>query len=138
MEDHVHWAGVRLPKRTRFDHIREVILILFQADSSGKKDGQSIWQLTKEVFVNAGMLEIYHKIVSVSTDGASVMRSTKDFAGLDCKGTEGRAFSAFLKQDIKGDLDFWHCLCHQFNLSVNDALNAIPALKLYWMPHVRI
>ncbi len=44
--------------------------------------------------------------MSAGTDGASVMRSTKDFAGLDCKGTEGRAFSAFLKLDLKDDLDF--------------------------------
>ena len=89
------------------------------------------------MFVDAGMIEIYEKIVSAGTDGASVMRSTRDFARLDCKGVDGRAFSAFLKQDIKHDLDFWHCLCHQFNLAVNDALNSIEALKLYCVPHVR-
>ena len=66
------------------------------------------------------------------------MRSTRDFAGLDCKGTDGRAFSAFLKRDLKDDLDFWHCLCHQLNLAVNDALDAIEALKLYWVPHLRM
>ena len=111
-------------------------MFIGQANCSGKKNGQSIHELVKQVFIDAGMLDIYEKIMSASTDGASVMRSTRDFAGLDCRGTEGTSFAAFLKSELKGNIDFWHCLCHIFNLSVNDALNAIPALKLFWVPHV--
>ena len=65
------------------------------------------------MFEDNGMLAIWKKIMSAGTDGASVMRSTRDFAGLDCKGTDGRAFSAFLKRDLKDDLDFWHCLYYK-------------------------
>ena len=114
------------------------IMFIGQADCCGKKDGKSIHQLVKQVFVDAGMSDIYEKIMSASTDGASVMRSTKDFAGLDCRGTEGTSFAAFLKIDLKDNIDFWHCLIHQLNLSVNDALDAIPACKLFWVPHVSL
>ena len=58
--------------------------------------------------------------------------------GLDCRGTVGKSFSAFLKRDIKEDLDFWHCLCHVFNLALNDALDAMEALKLFYVPHLRM
>ena len=59
-------------------------------------------------------------------------------AGLDCKGLLGRSFAAFLKRDVKDDLDFWHCLCHVFNLGLNDGLDAITALKLFFIPHLRM
>ena len=81
---------------------------------------------------------MYKKIVTVATDGVSVMRSTRDFAGLDRRGTVGRSFRARIKRDIKDDLDFCHCLGHQMNLSVNDALDAIDALKLFYIPHLRM
>jgi len=58
--------------------------------------------------------------------------------GLDCRGIHGRSFSAFLKRDVKEDLDFWHCLCHKLNLSLNDALDALLALKLFFIPHLRM
>ena len=81
---------------------------------------------------------MYERIVTVGTDGASVMRSTREFAGLDCRGTIGRSFSARVKRDIKDDIDFWHCLAHQFNLALNDALDAIEPLKLFYIPHLRM
>ncbi len=117
-------------------HYEWRIMFIGQADCSGKKDGASIHKLVKGIFARSNMSDVYDKIASASTDGASVMRSTRDFAGLDCRGSEGRAFSAHLKNDVKDDIDFWHCLCHQLNLSVNDALDAIAALKLFWVPHV--
>ena len=112
------------------------IMYVGQANTSGKKDGRSLHQLVKKVFFDTGMEDIYKKIVSASTDGASVMRSSKDHAGLDCNGTKGTAFSSYLKADIKEDADFWHCLIHQLNLAVNDTLDAVEALKLYWIPFV--
>ena len=109
-----------------------------QADCTGKKDGCSIHELVRKIFSDHDMMHIYNKIQSAGTDGASVMRSTREFAGLDCKGTEGRSFSAHLKRTVKDDMDFWHCKCHQANLGLNDALDSIPALKLYWLPHLRM
>ena len=112
------------------------IMFIGQENCSGKKDGHSIHVLVKKIFCDTGMGDIYSKIVSASTDGASVMRSSSEFAGLDCRGTEGRSFAAHLKSEVKQDIDFWHCLTHQLNLAVNDSLDAIKALKLYWVPHV--
>ena len=43
-----------------------------------------------------------------------------------------------MKRDIKEDLDFWHCLCHIFNLALNDTLDAIESLKLFYVPHLRM
>ena len=114
-------------------------MFIGQAETSGKKDGKSIHVLVKGVFVKTDMIEdIYPKLNSVSTDGASVMRSTSDHSGLDCNGTTGRAFSSFVKRELREDTDFWHCAIHQFNLSVNDALDAITALKLFFVPHMRM
>ena len=56
--------------------------------------------------------------------------------GLDCRGTRGKSFSAFMKRVIKEDMDFWHCGAHQLNLTLNDALDAIAALKLFYIPHL--
>ena len=60
------------------------------------------------------------------------------FTGLDCRGIVGKSFSAFLKRDIKEDLDFWHCLCHLDNLGLNDAVDAIIVLKLFYVSHLRM
>ena len=59
--------------------------------------------------------------------------------GLDCRGTTGTSFSAHLKNDLKEDSDFWHCLCcHVFNLALNDTLEAIESIKLFYVPHLRM
>ena len=43
-----------------------------------------------------------------------------------------------MKRDIKDDMDFWHCLCHVLNLALNDSLEAIEPLKLFYIPHLRM
>ena len=58
--------------------------------------------------------------------------------GLDCRGTEGRAFSAFMKRIIKPDFDMWHCNPHQLNLALNDALDGMPALKEHYIAFLRM
>ena len=58
--------------------------------------------------------------------------------GLDCNGTRGKSFSARLKRELSPRIDFWHCLCHKFSLGLNDALDAIKALKDYFVPHLRM
>ena len=44
-----------------------------QANCEGKKDGESIWKLVKQIFVAAALLHVYKKICAAGTDGASVM-----------------------------------------------------------------
>ena len=114
------------------------IQFIGQANCEGKKDGESIFRETKNIFIDNGLDDVFERFSSVGTDGASVMRSTIHFRGLDCRGTTGRSFSAFMKRDIKEDLEFWHCLCHQLNLSLNDALDAIKPLKSFFVPHLRM
>ena len=113
-------------------------MFIGQSNCAGKKNGASLYRLVKQIFTDTCMEEVYQKVFSCSTDGASVMRSSADHAGLDCNGTDGRAFSAFVKRDLSQDVDFWHCLCHQLNLSLNDSLDNITAVKLYYVPHARI
>ena len=57
------------------------VMFIGQAETEGGKTGGSIWQLVKQIFVNVSMEHIYRKIVSVGTDGASVMRSSPKYRG---------------------------------------------------------
>ena len=113
-------------------------MFIGQEDCTGKKNAAKIYELTKKIFIDAGMEHVWLKIVSGCTDGASVMRSVRKYAGLDARGTEGESFVAYLKKDLKENAEMWHCLCHILDLGANDALNAIEAIKLYYLPHVRM
>ena len=113
-------------------------MFIGQEDSSGRKDGESIHKLTKKIFVDNRMQAIYKRLICGCTDGASVMRSIRLYAGLDANGTDGTSFAAYMKKDVNEDVEMWHCLCHMLNLGVNDALECIPALKLFYLPHVRM
>ena len=44
-----------------------------QRDCAGRKTGESIWKLFKEIFIEHGWLKVYEKIFCAGTDGASVM-----------------------------------------------------------------
>lgn len=57
------------------------VMFIGQADSTGRKDGKSIFDMTKQIFIDAGMETVYKKIVSGGTDGAPVMRSTPLYSG---------------------------------------------------------
>ena len=57
------------------------IMFIGQGDTAGKKDGASIHKLVRKIFVDTGMLEVYKKICSGGTDGASVMRSSSEYDG---------------------------------------------------------
>jgi len=52
-----------------------------QADSEGKKSGEAIYNLVKQIFLDAGLKDVWERLVSAGTDGASVMRSTADYSG---------------------------------------------------------
>ena len=134
-----------------------------QADSEGKKNGKAVFEIVRKIFVDADLEEVWKRIMSAGTDGAAVMRSTAAYSGelltciphaplqvislilsyllmtgLDCRGLLGTAFSAFMKRRLKSDLDFWHCATHQFNLSLNDTLNALPVLKSFFIAFLRM
>ena len=109
-----------------------------QANCEGSKTGKNIHELTKGIFISNGLLSVWDNLEAVATDGASAMRSTCDYAGLDARGVIGESFVAYLKRDVKEDLDAWHGLCHQMDRGLNDAMDAIETLKLFYLPHVRM
>ena len=113
-------------------------MFIGQEDSTGRKDGESIYKMTKKVFVDNNMEDVYKMIICVCTDGASVMRSIRKYAGLDARGTDGTSFAAYLKDEVNINAEMWHCLCHILNLGMNDALENIPSLKSFYLPHVRM
>jgi len=57
------------------------IQFIGQADTEGKKGGRSVFEIVKQIFFDAGLEEVWKRIVSAGTDGASVMRSTADYSG---------------------------------------------------------
>ena len=110
-----------------------------QADTEGKKDGESIFNIVKNIFYDTGLGEVWEKkVCCVDTDGVSVMRSIAKYTGLDCNMMRGTSFSAFLKRELGESIDFWHCLGHQKNLTIHDAVDLILSLKLYYLPHLRM
>jgi len=111
-------------------------MFIGQEDCTGKKNAAKIYELTKKIFLDAGMEQVWLKIVSGCTDGASVMRSVKRYAGLDARGAVGESFVAHLKRDLNENAEMWHCLCHVLDLGANDALNSIEDIKLYYLSHV--
>ena len=109
-----------------------------QANCEGRKTGCAIHELTKSIFRRNGLLPIYNNLQAVGSDGASVMRSTSGYAGLDARGTVGESFMAYMKRDVKEDMDSWHGLCHKCDLGLNDAIDSNDALRLFYLPHVRM
>ena len=61
------------------------IQFIGQADCEGRKDGESIYKLVKQIFVDLGLEEVWKRIFCVDTDGASVMRSTQNYSGKNTK-----------------------------------------------------
>lgn len=43
-----------------------------------------------------------------------------------------------MKRLLKEDFDFWHCTPHQLNLALNDTLDAMPALKTFYIAFLRM
>ena len=78
---------------------------------------------------------LWELIVFSCTDGASAMRSTPMYAGLDCY-PEGTSFASQMKRDNKSKLGNLHCLCHNWNLALKDALKELSWTDR-WMKHMR-
>ena len=115
-----------------------------QTDVSLAKDGEGCFKATKRVIQSAddaageipdGMISLWDAIVWSTTDGASAMRSTPMYAGLDSR-PRGASFVAHMKRDGKPNIGNIHCICHNFNLALKDAMAANPWSTL-WMDHIR-
>ena len=81
------------------------------------------------------MISLWDSIVWSTTDGASAMRSTPMYAGLD-SWPRGTSFVAHLKRNGKPNIGNLHGACHNVNLAIKEAKVANP-WSILWMDHVR-
>ena len=78
---------------------------------------------------------LWDRVFFSCTDGASAMRSTPMYAGLDCY-PEGISFVSHMKRDNKPLLGNVHCICHNWNLGLKEALK-ICVWSGMWIKHMR-
>lgn len=78
---------------------------------------------------------LWERIVWCTTDGASAMRSTSRYAGLDAK-PDGTSFVSHLKRSGKEQIGNLHCLCHNLNLALKEAMAENKWCDL-WLQHIR-
>ena len=64
---------------------------------------------------------LWELITFTCFDGASAMRSTPLYAGLDAN-PAGSSFLAYLKRNGKPNLPNLHCICHNVNLALKEAM----------------
>ena len=80
--------------------------------------------------------DLFKHICFCCTDGASAMRSTPFYAGLDGK-SDGSSLHAHMKRAGKPLLPNLHCLCHQLNLALKLAINNSGAWSKQWQDHLK-
>lgn len=82
---------------------------------------------------------LWPRICFLVTDGASAMRSTHKYAGLDGN-PEGTSLHACMMRDpeLGDNLPSLHCLTHQLNLALKHALSANSFWSDTWLQHVRV
>lgn len=114
-----------------------------QTDVATGKDGAGCYQGVKKVVRKACLDsevdfdKMWAKICFSVTDGASAMRSTPLYAGLDAK-EDGESFVSQFKKDGKPNMGNLHCLCHNLNLALKDALkHSRQNWADDWMRHIR-
>ena len=66
--------------------------------------------------------ELYDEVASLTSDGASMMRSTEHYRGVTGNGAVGLSLAALISADLKQQILTLHCICHQANLALGDAL----------------
>jgi len=108
-----------------------MMMYLGQADETTKKDAQGCYDLVKKV-VDAVDPRLWPKVHFIGTDGASVMRSSKDHAGP--AGNQNDDASNFVtKFRVEFEANHpghnslaFHCILHMANLGLGDAVKLLP------------
>ena len=114
-----------------------------QIDVAGDKDGKGLHDACKKL-VDAfedtsdvkSTISLWKKIKSTCFDGASAMRSTAQYAGLDSK-PDGSSMHACMKKSINTLLPNQHGLCHATNLGFKDAVKTESSWVDMWLWHVK-
>ena len=107
-----------------------------QIDVAGDKTGPGLHEALKTLIYSLDLSgSLWKKIVFLCTDGASAMRSTAKYMGLDSN-PDGTSMHAMMKRSISPRLSNFHCLCHLLNLAFKDAFR-LSVWGSSWLLHVK-
>ena len=110
-------------------------LFIGQGDVAHDKTGSGCYDVFRKVCDSADP-GLFGSIVWICTDGASAMRSTAYYAGLDGK-EDGQSFHAYMRHNSKfKKLPDIHGLCHLFDLGIKFALKAC-VWSDQWLDHIK-
>ena len=115
-----------------------------QEDVATDKSGKGCYEAIKKVILKACMeaegeeeAQLWKSIYFSVTDGASAMRSSPLYAGLDAK-EDGESVVAQFKKNGKTLMGNLHCICHNLNLALKEALkHSKLGWSDAWLKHVR-
>lgn len=117
-----------------------------QINVAGSKDGEGLHNACRKLinnFQRVGMIDIepdtpdlWSKVTSTCFDGASAMRSTSYYAGLDSN-PGGTSMHAYMKKSINNMLPNLHGLCHSSNLAFKDTIKSEATWVDTWLLHIK-
>ena len=110
-------------------------LFMGQSDVVDDKSGEGCFASLRSL-LNGIDMKLLPLIVFLSTDGASAMRSTPMYAGLDSN-PSGKSMHAAMKRALSPKLPNLHCLNHQADLALKKALKICVAWSDMWLCHVK-
>ena len=110
-------------------------LFMGQSDASEDKTGEGCWKLLRDQ-LNGIDDKLLARIKWLCTDGASAMRSTPMYAGLDSK-PDGTSLHAFMKREVDPDLPNLHGLAHSGDLALKKALKICADWTTTWLNHIK-
>ena len=110
-------------------------LFMGQSDASDDKSGEGCWKLLRDQ-LNGIDPKLLNLIEWLCTDGASAMRSTPMYAGLDSK-PDGISLHAFMKKNLDPDLPNMHGLAHSGDLALKKALKICGDWTTTWLNHIK-
>lgn len=110
-------------------------LFMGQTDVSEDKSGEGCFKKLRDLLngVDSRLLPL---VIFFCTDGASAMRSTPLYAGLDSN-PNGISLHAFLKRLLTDKLPNLHGLCHQGDLAMKKALKICCKWSDLWLEHIK-
>ena len=109
-------------------------LFMGQHDVAHDKTGEGCFNALRDLLHKCHP-DLLQLIVWTCFDGASAMRSTSQYAGLDGK-QNGISLLAYLKEAIDDDLPNLHGLCHQGDLALKHSLKQCRWAQ-QWLLHLR-
>ena len=111
------------------------LIFMGQTDVATAKTGQGTFLALRSLLDEADT-NLFECVMSMCTDGASAMRSTPHYAGLDSN-PQGTSLHAEIKRAGKKRLPNMHCICHQLNLALKKALGLSDEWSDQWLSHVK-